>query len=133
MRYWLVLTALLLGSCGRREAHVADWAGGLVEQPGEYHNPRTGITLRVNCDDGLVHYVARDSTGQELFRDREHASDYQRWALYWTPDGTCWVASSDIGTYIWQPDSTGVYRQHHATQHEPNRPAALAYFSRHFN
>ncbi|MCC3155890.1 hypothetical protein LJ737_01485 [Hymenobacter sp. 15J16-1T3B] len=130
MRRLALAALLLLGGCASPEARVPNWAGGLVEQPGLYVDPRTGLHLRVKTAGGLVNYTVQDSTGRELFHNRERASAHQRWALYAAPDGSLWVASSDVGTIVWRRNSEGAYYQRDATGEEPDRPAVLAPFYR---
>lgn len=126
----IALAALLLTACTGPDANAPDWRGGLVEKPGVYLDPRTRLRLTVKTAGGLVNYTVQDSTGRELFHNREKASANQRWALYAAPDGSLWVASSDIGNIVWRRSAEGAYYQRDVTGEETDRPAALAHFYR---
>jgi hypothetical protein len=87
----LLLLAVFISSCSRKEDSITSPSGLLIATP-EISGEEAGPTRR-QC----VRLKVKDTQTQQVYTFQTGASDYQKWALTWSPPGTLVLYSSDIG------------------------------------
>ena len=105
-----VLVFYLAAADGSRRPSV-------INKPGDYLVGQTRHSLRVwiGPGDTIVRYEVKDATGLMLIASKERASCVGTWGLFWDQKDRLWLVSSDIGTYLWERDGSGVYQERHIT------------------
>jgi hypothetical protein len=85
-----------------------------------------GSRLRIECPARMVAFRYEDASGRTLTRSDIDASVHMPWAMCVTADGSVWLASHDIGTYVWRRRAAGGYeRDAEMPGHTIHEPLAL--------
>ena len=74
-------------------------------------SPDGRFRLVVHIQDGTVVFTINDAANAVLHVQDTRASHYQRWKVGWDDDGRVWLNSSDIGTYVWEEQADGSWKE----------------------
>ena len=100
VRSYLSICAVLVIGCSRQTASpLSSPSGAFIVSP-EISGAEAGPTRR-----GCVLLQITDTKNKRTLRLQTGASDYQKWALAWSPTDTLVLYSSDIGTLAYDVQS----------------------------
>ena len=108
----LVLMAVFMSGCSRKEASITSPSGLLIAAP-EISGEEAGPTRR-HC----VRLRIKDTQTQQEHTFQTGASDYHKWALTWSASGTLVLYSSDIGISAYDIKSGQIVERDANTQEQ---------------
>lgn len=98
---------LVMTSCN---ASDCTWRGGEITDFGTYCNAQFRVHVFEEGND--LKYEVSNDKNEVLIRQDMSISVIHYWGLFLDEKGNFWVFSSDVGTAIWEKDSTnGKYRK----------------------
>lgn len=106
---YLICFFILATACHRKPPIYHHWYGGYVDKFGTYIGDTTARKLVVSETDGILSYQLYENN-KLLIQQDERASIYQNWFLYLDKQQNLWVASADIGLWVWLKEA-GHYRK----------------------
>jgi len=100
MRKFMLLIILIIISCSSN----CNWVGGEIVDLGKYCNSELKINVFRNGN--YLKYEVRNNRDVIVIQQDMNISIHQHWGFYLDSKMNFWVFSSDVGTGIWERNST---------------------------